>query len=103
MPNPPYRTLRIILGIFPLFTAAAVLLFILSSKPLVMRILLRLSRLKFPLCCSFEPGRETRKKTNMAIRERTHCESLHFVHNAVAVALYAGHSPTLSELPNLDR
>jgi hypothetical protein len=36
----PHRTLRIILGIFSLFTAAAGLLFILSGKPLVMRLFL---------------------------------------------------------------
>ena len=41
MSNPPYRALRIILGIFSLFTAAAGLLFILSGKPLVMRLFLR--------------------------------------------------------------
>ncbi len=41
MLNPPYRALRIILGIFSLFTAAAGLLFILSGKPLVMRLFLR--------------------------------------------------------------
>jgi hypothetical protein len=41
MANPPYRALRIILGIFSLFTAAAGLLFIFSGKPLVIRLLLR--------------------------------------------------------------
>ena len=41
MPNPAHRALRIILGIFSLFTAAAGLLFILSGKPLVMRVFLR--------------------------------------------------------------
>ena len=41
MSNPPYRALRIILGIFSLFTAAAGLLFILSGKLLVMRLFLR--------------------------------------------------------------
>jgi hypothetical protein len=41
MSNPPYRALRIILGIFSLFTAAAGLLFVFSGKPLLMRILLR--------------------------------------------------------------
>ncbi len=41
MLNPPHRALRIILGIFSLFTAAAGLLFILSGKPLVMRLSLR--------------------------------------------------------------
>ncbi len=41
MANPPYRALRIILGIFSLFTAAAGLLFVFSGKPLLMRILLR--------------------------------------------------------------
>ena len=40
MSNPPYRALRIILGIFSLFTAAAGLLFVFSGKPLLMRILL---------------------------------------------------------------
>lgn len=41
MSNPPYRALRIILGIFSLFTAAAGLLIVFSGKPLVMRLLLR--------------------------------------------------------------
>src|SRR5260370_13416337 len=41
MSNAPYRALRIILGIFSLFTAAAGLLVIFSGKPLVMRLLLR--------------------------------------------------------------
>ena len=40
MSNPPYRALRIILGIFSLFTAAAGLLFVFSGKPLLMRIFL---------------------------------------------------------------
>jgi hypothetical protein len=41
MSNPPYRALRIILGIFSLFTATAGLLVVFSGKPLLMRILLR--------------------------------------------------------------
>jgi len=41
MSNPPYRALRIILGIFSLFTASACLLFVFSGKPLLLRILLR--------------------------------------------------------------
>jgi hypothetical protein len=41
MSNRPHRALRIILGIFSLFTAAAGLLFVLSGKTLVMRLLLR--------------------------------------------------------------
>ncbi len=41
MSNPPHRTLRIILGIFSLFTAAAGLLLVFSGKPLVLRLLLR--------------------------------------------------------------
>jgi len=41
MSNPPHRALRIILGIFSLFTAAAGLLFVFSGKPLLLRILLR--------------------------------------------------------------
>jgi hypothetical protein len=41
MSNPPHRALRIILGIFSLFTAAAGLLLVFSGKPLVMRLLLR--------------------------------------------------------------
>jgi len=40
MSNPPYRALRVILGIFSLFTAAAGLLFVFSGKPLLLRILL---------------------------------------------------------------
>ena len=41
MSNPPHRALRIILGIFSLFTAAAGLLIVFSGKPLVMRLFLR--------------------------------------------------------------
>ena len=41
MVNPPYRALRIILGIVSVFTAAAGLLLVFSGKPLVMRLLLR--------------------------------------------------------------
>ena len=41
MPNPPYRALRIILGIVSAFTAAAGLLLVFSGKALVMRLLLR--------------------------------------------------------------
>jgi hypothetical protein len=41
MSNPLHRALRIILGIFSLFTAAAGLLFVFSGKTLVMRLLLR--------------------------------------------------------------
>src|ERR1700687_1728995 len=40
MSNPPYRALRIILGIALVFTAAAGLLLVLAGKPLVMRLLL---------------------------------------------------------------
>jgi hypothetical protein len=38
--KPPYRALRIILGIFSLLTAAGGLLIIFSSRPMVMRIFL---------------------------------------------------------------
>jgi len=41
MSNPPYRALRIILGIFSVFTAAAGLLIVFNGKPLVMRLFLR--------------------------------------------------------------
>jgi hypothetical protein len=41
MSNPPYRALRIILGIVSVFTAAAGLLLVFSGKPLLMRLLLR--------------------------------------------------------------
>ncbi len=41
MSNPPYRALRIILGIVSVFTAAAGLLLVFSGKPLIMRFLLR--------------------------------------------------------------
>lgn len=37
MSNPPYRALRIILGIFSVFTAAAGLLIVFNGKPLVGR------------------------------------------------------------------
>jgi hypothetical protein len=40
MSNPPYRALRIILGIFSVFTAAAGLLIVFNGKPLIMRLLL---------------------------------------------------------------
>ncbi len=40
MPRPPYRALRIILGIFSLLASAGGLLFIFSGKPLVMRLFL---------------------------------------------------------------
>jgi hypothetical protein len=41
MSNPPYRALRIILGIVSVFTAVAGLLIIFSGRSLVMRLLLR--------------------------------------------------------------
>ena len=40
MSNPPYRALRIILGIASVLTAAAGLLLVFSGKPLAMRLLL---------------------------------------------------------------
>ena len=41
MANPPYRALRIILGIVSVFTAAVGLLIVFSGRSLVMRLLLR--------------------------------------------------------------
>ena len=41
MSNPPYRALRIILGIVSVFAAAAGLLLVFTGKPLLMRLLLR--------------------------------------------------------------
>jgi len=41
MSKPPYRALRIILGIVSVFTGATGLLLVLAGKPLVMRLLLR--------------------------------------------------------------
>ena len=41
MPGPPYRALRIILGIFSLLTAAGGLAIIFSSKPMIMGLFLR--------------------------------------------------------------
>jgi len=41
MSNPPYRALRIILGIVSVFTASAGLLIVFSGRSLVMRLLLR--------------------------------------------------------------
>ncbi len=41
MSNPPYRALRIILGIVSVFGAAAGLLLVFGGKPLLMRLLLR--------------------------------------------------------------
>jgi hypothetical protein len=40
MSNPPYRALRIILGIVSVFTAAVGLLLVFTGKPLVIRLLL---------------------------------------------------------------
>ncbi len=40
MSNPPYRALRILLGIVSVFTGAAGLLLVFTGKPLVMRLLL---------------------------------------------------------------
>jgi len=40
MSNPPYRALRIILGIFSVFTAAAGLLTVFNGRPLIMRLFL---------------------------------------------------------------
>jgi hypothetical protein len=41
MSNPPYRALRIILGVISVFTTAAGLLIVFSGRSLVMRLLLR--------------------------------------------------------------
>jgi len=41
MPGPPYRGLRIILGIFSFLTAVAGLAFIFGGKPLIMRVFMR--------------------------------------------------------------
>jgi hypothetical protein len=41
MPGPPYRGLRIILGIFSLLTAVGGLVIIFSGRPMVMRLFLR--------------------------------------------------------------
>jgi hypothetical protein len=41
MSRPPYRGLRIILGIFSLLTAVGGLVIIFSSKPMIMRLFLR--------------------------------------------------------------
>ena len=41
MTKPPYRALRIILGIFSLLTAAGGLFIVFSSRPMVMRLFLR--------------------------------------------------------------
>jgi hypothetical protein len=41
MPGPPYRALRIILGIFSLLTAVGGLVIIFSGRPMVMRLFLR--------------------------------------------------------------
>jgi Na+-driven multidrug efflux pump len=40
MPGPPYRGLRILLGIFSLLTAAAGLFIIFSGRPMIMRLFL---------------------------------------------------------------
>jgi hypothetical protein len=41
MPGPPYRVLRIILGIFSLLTAVGGIFIIFSNKPMIMRLFLR--------------------------------------------------------------
>src|SRR5713101_5536334 len=41
MSKPPYRVLRVILGIFSLFTAVGGLIIIFGSRPMVMRLFLR--------------------------------------------------------------
>ena len=41
MSKPPYRVLRVILGIFSLFTAVGGLIIIFSGRPMVMRLFLR--------------------------------------------------------------
>jgi hypothetical protein len=41
MSKPPYRVLRVILGIFSLFTAVGGLILIFSGRPMVMRLFLR--------------------------------------------------------------
>src|SRR5260370_16443680 len=41
MSKPPYRALRVIVGIFSLFTAVGGLILIFSSRPMVMRLFLR--------------------------------------------------------------
>jgi hypothetical protein len=41
MPGPPYRVLRIILGIFSLLTAVGGIVIIFSNKPMIMRLFLR--------------------------------------------------------------
>src|SRR5258708_20271101 len=41
MPGPPYRGLRIILGVFSLLTAVGGLVIIFSNKPMIMRLFLR--------------------------------------------------------------
>ena len=41
MPGPPYRALRIILGIFSILTAVAGFVIIFSGRPLIMRLFLR--------------------------------------------------------------
>jgi len=116
MSNPPYRALRIILGIVSVFTAVAGLLIVFSGRSLVMRLLLRppetevstlllflmreLGGLALMLSVLFffasrDPVR------NVAIVKWAHCGPLHPGHNTLAVALHAGHSPTLSWLPDL--
>src|ERR1700676_433041 len=116
MSNPPYRALRIILGIVSVFTAVAGLLIVFSGRALVMRLLLRppetevstlllflmreLGGLALMLSVLFffasrDPVR------NVAIVKWAHCGPLHPGHNTLAVALHAGRSPTLSWLLNL--
>ena len=41
MPGPPYRALRIILGIFSVLTAVAGFVIIFGDRPMIMRLFLR--------------------------------------------------------------
>jgi hypothetical protein len=52
MSNPPYLTLRIILGIVSAFTAAAGLLLVFTGKRFIMRLLLSPPETEVSTCCS---------------------------------------------------
>src|SRR5260370_14564537 len=115
MSNLPHLALRIILGIFSLFTAAAGLLFILSGKPLVMRLSFRppetevstlllfvmreLGGLALMLSVLFsfasrDPARNVAIVTGLIVR-------LCILAITPLLSLHARHSPILSALPDL--
>jgi len=58
MPGPPYRGLRIILGIFSLLTTVGGLVIIFSGRPMAMRFFSRAPRVRAALPCPHTSLRE---------------------------------------------